>query len=66
MSDPYFCDGYYAAHHGYVVRKKADVFCRIASFVSKEDAMDYATYRNAMLKKYNTTDVTKYHHGETP
>ena len=36
----------------------------VAFFICEEDAKDYASYRNAMLAKHDTTDVSVYNHND--
>jgi len=36
----------------------------VAVFICEEEAEDYASYRNAMLAKHDTTDVSVYNHND--
>jgi len=60
-------DGFYLAGYdkevgGYCINSKMQGDCKVAIFVCESEAIDYAKYRNNMLRKYNTTDVSQYEH----
>ena len=58
---PYYVAGYDSYGGGYVVRfdrDRGDV--EVARFIDELEAIQYAKYRNAMLIKYDTTDVRVY------
>lgn len=49
---------------GFQVNSRAQGDRRVAFFPCEKEGKDYAKYRNEMLEKYDTSDVSVYKHKE--